>query len=319
MSVDRDSTDRRAWLQSALTRSVAGGLAWSGAVAHAEPGRAVAATRPAVGSTAAPGRPARWGLALGGGSARGFAHIGVLKALEQAGLRPDIIVGTSAGALIGAFAASGQPMTQIEELALRLRDGDIADFASAGKRGMLAGEALWRVVNDGLKGARIEQLRTPFAAVATDLKTGDMQLLRQGSVADAVRASCSIPGVFVPRELAGRELVDGGLVSPLPVRAARQLGADLVLAVDLTTRPRRSEFPGLYEVILQSFEIMGRALSDNEARLADLVLRPDTSLYASTDFGVRREMIQVGQESMQALLPEWLRRLGRSAPAASAR
>ena len=147
-----ERTDRRSWLQTALTHSVAGGLAWSGSVAHAEPGRAAAPSRPAPGGTVTNVRPPRWALALGGGSARGFAHIGVLKALEQAGLRPDIIVGTSAGALIGAFAASGQPMAQIEELALRLRDGDIADFASAGKRGMLAGEALWRVVNDGTEG-----------------------------------------------------------------------------------------------------------------------------------------------------------------------
>ena len=293
--------ERRQWLTQALQGSVAGGAMLAAAQA------AVAQSRKPVANAA--GDKPRIGVALGGGSARGFAHIGVLKALDQAGLKPEVIVGTSAGSLVGAFYAAGFTPWQIEEVALRIREVDVADFSSASKRGMLAGDALWRVVNDYLKGARIENFKTRFAAVTTDLKTGDIQVLRQGPVADAVRASCSIPGVFVPREMGGRELVDGGLVSPLPVKVTRQMGCDLVLAVDVATRPRRSEFSGLYEVILQSFEIMGRALADQEGAGADVVVRPDTGQYASSDFNVRKEMIQAGYEAMQRQMPDLLRRV----------
>lgn len=251
----------------------------------------------------------RLALALGGGSARGFAHIGVARALEQAGIAVDLIVGTSAGALVGAFMAAGWSAAQMEAFALQVREADVADFASAGRRGMLAGEALARVVAERLRGAQIEQLRIRYAAVTTDLRSGELVLLRQGPVSEAVRASCSIPGVFVPAMLQGRELVDGGLVSPLPVRAARQLGAELVLAVDVAARPRRHDFAGLYEVVLQSFEIMGRALADQEALQADLVIRPDTAQFSSSDFGVRKEMIQAGFEAAQALIPALRKRL----------
>jgi NTE family protein len=190
-----------------------------------------------------------------------------------------------------------------------VRDTDIADFTSAGKRGMLAGDALFRFVNDALKGARIEALPTRYAAVATDLRSGELVALRSGSVAEAVCASCCVPGVFLPREVGGRELVDGALVSPLPVATARQQGCDVVLAVDVGSRPNRAALSGLYEVMLQSFEIMGRSLTNQEAKSADLLLQPDTSAYASTDFKVRREMIQLGYENAQRALPELRRRL----------
>lgn len=301
---------------------VGSALTAGGGSAHAAGASSPPAPQPST--TSPPTRPAndttgslRVGLALGGGSARGFAHIGVLKSLDQAGIRPEVVVGTSAGALVGAFYAAGMTPWQIEEAALRTREVDMADFASTNRRGMLVGDSLARFVNDSLKGARIEDMRIRYAAVATDLRSGELALLRSGPVADAVRASCSIPGVFVPREMAGRELVDGGLVSPLPVRSTRQLGCDFVIAVDVGTRPHRESLPGMYEVILQSFEIMGRALAEQEAQGAELVLRPDTSRYASSDFNARREMIQLGYEAAQRALPELQRRL--KAPAARTR
>lgn len=294
---------RRGWLLGAA--GTVGGWA-------ASPASSAAVPHPREPLRPPPARP-RIGLALGGGSARGFAHIGVLKALDQAGIRPEVVAGTSAGALVGAFYAAGWTPWQIESFALQVREADMADFTSSGQRGMLAGDALARVVDERLKSARIETLRTRFAAVATDLKTGELALLRQGPVADAVRASCSIPGVFVPKDLNGRELVDGGLVSPLPVGSARQLGCELVIAVDVAARPQRSSFLGLYDVVLQSFEIMGRALADQEGRSADLLIRPDTGRFASTDFSARREMIQAGYEAAQALLPALQQRLMRSA------
>jgi NTE family protein len=300
-----NGTRRRDW-----ARMVVGGglssLPWV-AGATAVPAGVVAQVRPEPGA-ARPAAP-RLGLALGAGSARGFAHIGVLKSLDQAGIKPDVVVGTSAGALVGAFYAAGYSPWQIETVALNVKDAEVADFATASKRGMLVGDSLWQFVNETLKGARIESLRTKFAAVATDLRSGEVLVLRSGPVADAVRASCSIPGVFIPRELGGRELVDGGLVSPLPVKAARQLGCDIVIAVDVGTRPNRAALPGMFEVLLQSFEIMGRALAEHEALQADVVLRPDTSQYASSDFSVRREMIQSGYEITQRHLPDLRRRL----------
>src|SRR5450830_795039 len=210
----------------------------------------------------------RVALALGGGSARGFAHIGVLKALDEAGYRADAVAGTSAGALIGACYAAGMSPWQIEEIALKVRDLDVADLSAANKRGLFAGEA-WL----------------------------------------AVRGSGAIPGVFGPAMVNGQELVDGGLVSPLPVQQARQLGADFVIAVDVSAPPRNNTGAGLYEVILQSFEIMGRALIQLEAKQADLVIRPDTSRFSSTDFQSRREMIQAGYEAGRRALPELARRL----------
>ena len=267
------------------------------------PSAAAAADAPRV------GRKPRLGLALGGGSARGFAHIGALKSLEQAGIKPDVIVGTSAGALVGAFYAAGFSAWKIEEFALSTREVDLADLAPGGKRGLLVGDSLTRFVHEALNGARIEDLRIRFAAVTTDLRTGDLAVLRNGPVADAVRASCSIPGVFIPRELGGRELVDGGLVSPLPARTTRQMGCDVVLAVDVGTRPNRAALTGMYEVLLQSFEIMGRALSEQEALAADVVVRPDLSAFATTNFAARRDFIQAGYEATQRALPELRRRL----------
>ena len=192
-----------------------------------------------------------------------------------------------------------------------------ADLAQGSKRGRLVGDSLTRFVNDALRGARIEDLRTRYAAVATDLRSGEVVLLRSGSMVDAVRASCSIPDVFVAREMGGRERVDGSLVSPLPLRAAPQLGRDVVLAVDVGTRPNRASLPGMHEVLLQSFEIMGRALSGQKALGAAVVLRPDTSAVASTHFNARSDLIQAGYEAAQRALPELRRRL--SAPAARPR
>ncbi len=307
---------RRDWLVGA-----AGGLgllASARASAQAAASPAKAARRQAPVASATPSRP-RVGLALGGGSARGFAHIGVLKSLDQAGIKPDVVTGTSAGALVGAFYAAGWSPWQIEELFLQVRESDVADFSAAGKRGLLTGDALAALVQARLKGAQIESFPIPFAAVATDLKTGEMQMLRSGPVADAVRASCSLPGIFVPKTIGGRELVDGGLVSPLPVEAARRMGCDVVIAVDVTAPPQPGDLSGLYEVILQSFDIMGRALSNQEALQADLLIRPETGAYSSSNFGVRRELIQAGYVAAQARLADVRHRIATSTPAMRAR
>ncbi len=250
------------------------------------------------------------GLALGAGSARGFAHIGVLKALDEAGFKADVVAGTSAGSLVGVFYAAGFTPWQMEEVALKMRDVDVADFSTASKRGMFAGEALQKLVNDFVKGAPMERLKLPFAAVASNLKTGDAVTLRTGDTGAAVRASCSIPGVFVPATIGGAELVDGSLVSPLPVKAARTLGADFVIGVDVGSKPSNNIHSGLYEVLLQSFEIMGRSISALEAQTADFMIRPDTLRFVSTDFSARKDLIQAGYEAGLKAVVELRMRLG---------
>lgn len=255
------------------------------------------------GSLATP-RAFKVGLALGAGAARGFAHIGVLKSLDQAGIRADVIAGTSAGSLVGVFYAAGFTPWQMEDVALKVRDIDVADMSTASKRGMFAGEALQKLVNSYVKNVPIEKFKIPFGAVATELATGEMVLLRAGDAGQAVRASCSIPGVFVPTTIGSKELVDGGLTSPLPVQAARHLGADFVIAVDVGSKPQNPTHAGLYEVLLQSFEVMGRALTKAEAVQADFVIQPENARFSSTDFAVRKELIQAGYEAAEAALPK---------------
>ena len=244
----------------------------------------------------------RLGLALGVGAARGFAHIGVLKALDQAGIDAGVLAGASAGSPVGVFYAAGFTAWQMEEVALKVREIDLADMGN-NKRGLLAGNALQKLVNRYVNGEPLERLKRRYAAVATDLASGEIALLRSGDEGRAVRASCSIPGVFVPCEIGGREFVDGGLTSPLPVQQARELGAEFVIAVDVGATPRNAVAQGLYEVMLQSFEIMGRALSKTQARHADALILPDTSAYLGSDFGVRHELIQAGYLAAQAALP----------------
>lgn len=237
----------------------------------------------------------RIALVLGSGSARGFAHIGVIKALEAAKIKPDLIVGTSAGALIGAFYAAGFSGSQMEDLALKVKDIDIVDMASGTKRGMVLGDTLQTFVNRATRDRPIETLSIPFIAVATRLRTGEIATFRSGDLGMAVRASCSVPGVFIPPKINDVDFVDGGLVSPVPVRIAREAGADFVIAVDVSSGPLNSTPVGIYEQVMHSFEIMGRSLAKLEAEQADVLIRPDLARLASTDFSSRAAFIQIGQ------------------------
>jgi len=250
------------------------------------------------------------GLALGGGSARGFAHIGVLQALDEAQIPIQVVAGTSAGSLVGAFYAAGFTPWKMQEVALKVRDIDVADLSSGNKRGMIGGAALRRLVNGFLDNRPIERLPKRFAAVATDLATGEKVAIRRGDTGAAVVASCSIPGVFVPALFEGRELVDGGLTSPVPVSVAREMGADTVIAVDVGGPPSNKTRTGLYEIILQSFEIMGRSLARLEGQTANMLIHPQTAAFDSSDFGVRRELIEAGYLAGRAAMPELRRRLG---------
>lgn len=257
------------------------------------------------------GRKPRLAVVLGGGSARGFAHIGVVKGLEAHGIRPDLVVGCSAGSLVGAFWAAGFSGDRMEELALRVRDSEIIDVVQGNApRGMVTGQSLQNFVNQALRGRGIESFPTPFAAVATRYPSGDLAVLRSGDAGFAVRASCSIPGVFVPAAQGGQEYLDGGLVSPVPVRTARQLGADVVVAVDVGgADPGGDQQGGLFELLQRSFEIMSQSLRTNEVATADIAIRPEVGRISSTDFASRKVFIAAGFLAAQRLGPVILERL----------
>jgi len=246
--------------------------------------------------------PPRLGLALGGGAARGFAHIGVIQVLEEAGIRPALVVGTSAGSLVAALYASGKTGAEMAALALTMDEGSITDW-SFPSRGLIRGEALARYVRRHTGELNIEQMKLPLGIVATDLDSGVGVLFRRGDTGLAVRASSAVPAVFQPVRIGTREYVDGGLVAPVPVRYAREMGAELVLAVDISTPPDGAATGDLMKLLLQTFAIMGRSLSGHELSQADLVLRPSLVGVGSADFTARSRAIQAGREAMTAALP----------------
>ncbi|RCS59885.1 patatin-like phospholipase family protein [Parvibium lacunae] len=252
-------------------------------------------------------RPIKIGLALGGGAARGFAHIGVIKALEAQGIIPDIVVGTSAGSVVGALYAGGYSGFELQKIALQMEESEIGDWTLS-LRGILRGEALQNFINKAVQQRPLEKLSKPFAAVATDLKTGEMVIFERGNTGMAVRASSAVPGVFQPVMIQGREYVDGGLTSPVPVRAARKLGADFVIAVDISSKPQYAETGGSLANLLQTFTIMGQSISQYELADADLVLRPNLR-SAGTDFNARHTNILEGEKATQQALNELRQKL----------
>jgi len=248
-------------------------------------------------------RPPKIGLALGGGAARGFAHIGVLQVLEEQGIKPDIIVGTSAGSLVAALYASGKTPVELGSLAMTLDESTITDWVFPG-RSVMKGEALAKFVRGLTGGRQIEQMQIPLGIVATDLNSGQAILFRRGDPGMAVRASSSVPAVFEPVKIAGREYVDGGLVSPIPVRYARQMGADLVIAVDISAIPEGQATKGAVDILLQTFNIMGHSISQHELLEADVVMRPKLAGVGGGDFGARRLSILAGREAALTVLAQ---------------
>ena len=271
---------------------------------------AVPAPQPPV--APAPPKPPRLGLALGGGAARGFAHIGVIQVLEEAGIRPALVAGTSAGSLVAALYASGKSGAEMARLALAMDESAITDWAFPG-RGLIRGEALARYVREQTGGKPIEQLPLPLGIVATDLDSGEAVLFQRGDVGVAVRASSAVPAVFQPVKIGTREYVDGGLVSPVPVRFARQMGAELVLAVDISNAPDGNATGDMMRLLLQTFAIMGRSINRFELRDADVVLRPHLSGVSGADFSARKRAIDAGREAALAMLPQLRQRLAAAA------
>ena len=242
------------------------------------------------------------GLALGGGAAKGFAHIGVIKMLEASGIHPDVVSGTSAGSVVGALYASGMDPFQLQEQAFALDASNIRDVRLF-SGGLVQGRKLQDYVNQLVGQRPIEKLKLPFAAVATQLETGQRTVFVSGNTGQAVRASSSIPGVFEPAEISGKHYVDGGVVSPVPVDAARQLGADFVIAVDISTRPSGSNPQGMVNIVGQSITIMGQQLGAQELARADVVIRPSVGGIGATDFEQKDQAILEGERAALAAIP----------------
>jgi len=246
--------------------------------------------------SAAPPAAPKIALALGGGAARGFAHVGVIKALEAQGIVPDIIVGTSAGSVVAALYAGGANGFELQKLALSMEDGSVSDWVLP-DRGFIRGEALQNFVNKALANRPMNALPRKLAVVATELQTGEMTVLRSGDVGLAVRASSSVPGVFQPVRIGGREFVDGGLVSPVPAKVARDMGADLVIAVDISSKPKNAKVSSMIDVLLQTFTIMSTTVAQYQLGQADVVIRPDVGSIGGTDFQSKHLAILEGEKA----------------------
>jgi NTE family protein len=250
-------------------------------------------------------RPPKIGLALGGGAARGFAHVGVIQVLEESGLKPDFVVGTSAGSLVAALYTSGRNGQQLQQVAEAMEEATFADWTlPIFSRGMLRGEALSRYVNTQVGNKLIEQMPVPLGIVATDLNSGLGVLFQRGDTGTAVRASSAVPALFLPVKIGAQEYVDGGLVSPVPVRYAKQMGAELVVAVDISSAPEGNPSDGTLQILLQTFAIMGKSINSYELRDADVVVRPALVGVGSADFTARRRAIEAGRAAMTRLLPQ---------------
>ena len=266
-------------------------------------------TLPASGEAAKPvPRAPKIGFALGGGAARGFAHIGVIQVLEENGIKPDLIVGTSAGSLVAALYAAGKSGPELGVLADAMDESTLTDWSYPG-RGLIRGASLAKFVRDHTGGRTIEQMRIPLGIVATDLDSGQPILFEVGDAGTAVRASSAVPAVFQPVSIGGREYVDGGLVAPVPVRFARQMGADLVIAVDISSAPEGNATGDAMRMLLQTFAIMGRSINNFELRDADIVIRPRLPGVSSADFSTRKRSIQAGRDAARAQLAELAARI----------
>jgi len=258
--------------------------------------------------------PARIALALGGGAARGFAHIGVIKALEAQNISPDIVVGTSAGSVVGALYAAGLDGFKIQELSMNMEEDQILDGSGfyrciaetviSDKRGCIKGQALQGFINTNVKGRTIENLDKTFAAVATNLRNGEMMVFRSGNTGMAVRASSSVPVFFQPVTINGQDYIDGGLVAPVPSSVARSMGADFVIAVDISDRPQDRSTASILDVLWQTFSIFGQTINTHEHASADIVIRPVTSGLPSADVSGRNKAVLEGEKAVAAILPE---------------
>lgn len=273
-------------------------------------------------------KPAKIGLALGSGAARGLAHIGVLKALKEEAIPVDMVAGTSMGAMMGACFAKEGEITTVEEIALETGWRQVARLLdpklSSLRRGLIRGRRIEELLSSVIGDVQFEDLKIPFAAVATDVNTGRGVVIRKGSVIEAVRASISIPGIFVPVTLEGKCLVDGGLTNPVPADIVRHMGAKFIIAVNVLVEPSKSrravdpsteggmvEVPNIFNTLIQSICIMEYEITKARIVKANIVISPDVSHIEAFEFHRGEEAVLAGYEAARKVLPKLGRLIGR--------
>jgi NTE family protein len=245
-------------------------------------------------------------LVLGGGAARGIAHIGVLKVFKRHKVPFDIVVGTSIGSIMGAIYALGLSLKNVEDVALKTTWKELSDFALS-KTGFLEGRNLERIIEGLLEGKGFSDLKKGLAIVTTDIENGEEVVIRSGNLARAIRASCSIPGIFIPVRIDGRLLVDGGLRSTVPSEPAKLMGADFIVAVDVGYCVRKGRISNIFQVLFQSIQIIGSELNKHEARHADIVI--EVPLGEDIDqmaFDKAAEIIAIGEKAAEEAMPNLL-------------
>lgn len=242
------------------------------------------------------------GLALGSGGARGFAHVGVIKALSEANINIDYIAGSSIGALVGALYGSGHDVDQMYRMATTFKRKYYLDF-TVPKMGFVTGKKLKELLRVLTKGKNIEELLPRTAIVATDLLAGQKVVFTTGSAAEAVRASISIPGIFIPEKIDGRLFVDGGVIDRVPVSVAKEMGAEFVIAVDVSSSKGQSDVNSIFDVIMQSIDIMQHEMVRFHEITADVMMKPEVKQFSSKSFTNVEKIITIGEEETKKRIP----------------
>ena len=260
------------------------------------------ATAPPVAVSPPPPKPAKIAVVLGAGAAKGFAHIGVLKVLESHRIPVDMVVGTSVGSFVGSLYAYGYNPFELQTIALSISKEDVADYIIP-DNGFIKGEKLENFINNKVKYTSMDKFKIPFYAVATNIQTGEEMVFGRGNAGRAVRASCSIPGIFNPVMIGDKVYVDGGVVSPVAIDAARRFGADVVIAVDISASLSPTVPTGTIETMMRAIDIMHNKMSVIQLRSADVVIKPKVGNIGSSDFTRRHEAIMEGEKAAAEAMP----------------
>ncbi|MCJ7839536.1 patatin-like phospholipase family protein [Lederbergia sp. NSJ-179] len=243
------------------------------------------------------------GLALGSGGARGFAHLGVLKILQHHSIPIDCIAGSSMGALVGCFYAFGHDVEQLIKLSIAFKRNHYLDFTIP-KMGFIEGKRIKNMIDLFMHGKNLEDLNIPVCVMTTDLQTGERVEFTSGNIAKIVRASIAIPGIFTPEKINGRLLVDGGVVDKIPISTVRKMGADIVIGSDVAFVNKKAEITTIYDVIMQSLDIMQTEIGTARELESDLMIRPHVEEFSTRSFKNIDEMIKRGEEETLRKMPE---------------
>ena len=249
-----------------------------------------------------PAKPAKIAVVLGAGASKGFAHIGALKVLASHRVPISMVVGTSVGSFVGSLYAYGYNPYELQTIAFAVQKDDIADYIIP-DNGFIKGEKLENFVNQKVKYTTIDKFKIPFYAVATNIQNGEEAVFGRGNTGRAVRASCSIPGVFNPVLIGGKAHVDGGVVSPVAVDVARRYGADVVIAIDISSSLSAAAPAGTFETIMQAIDIMYNKMAVLQLKNADIVIKPKVGHIGSSDFTKRHEAIMEGEKAAAEAMP----------------